>query len=276
MVKTGKRSPIREVFRYFQLLILIAFMGPPACLLAQDQSNYVAEGTTYESQVGNGDVQLADGQPRLPNSNNSAGQIMQTDTENELVFVLIDPVSPGSISEWEPFVDPQNPEFSYEEIAGDYVEGTALKTSVVGNTIQFCRRQHLARHFNFSGNALETKMKAYLEFEFSGSYYNLPMIQIILYDQAGEEIDYRFYYGKDIVGGYHLDNIFPSERYIELSDNEGDMIIDLSYFGDHDFNSFEFRLRNYTCIGTNSVVFDHLRIANAQSVIFQDHFEALD
>ncbi len=196
---------------------------------------------------------------------------------NGVDFFVIDPVSPGSLSEWEPFLDPRNPEFTYEEITGDYVEGTAIRTSVVGDTIMQCRTQHISRHFNLSGNTLETKLKAYLEFEFSGSYYNLPMVQIYLYDEAGEEIDNRIYYGKDIVGGYHLDVIFPNERYIELPDNKGDLIIDLSHFDDFAFSSFDIRLRNYTCIGTNSIVFDNLRIANAaESPIFRDRFELAD
>lgn len=195
---------------------------------------------------------------------------------NEFDFFMLDPVSPGSLEQWEPFLDPRNPVFTYEEVLGEYVEGTAIRTSAVGNTISQCRTQHIARHFDISGNALDARLKAYLEFEFSGTRYNLPMIQIVLYDQAGEEIDSRIYYGKDIIGSYHLEVIFPNPSYIELPDNKGDMIIDLSYFGDHDFSSLELRLRNYTCIGTNSIIFDNLRVANADSIIFQDRFEISD
>ncbi len=205
-----------------------------------------------------------------------AGQAVSPEGATALGFFSVDPVSPGSLSQWEPFLDPRNPEFTYEEIAGEYIEGAAIRTSVVGNTVSQCRTQHIARQFELSGNALEARLKAYLEFEFSGSYYNLPMIRIYLYDQDGEEIGSRIYYGKDIIGGYHLNVIFPNDNYIELPDDKGDMIIDLSHFGDVDFSSVEINLRNYTCIGTNSLVFDNLRAANVESIIFQDRFNVSD
>jgi hypothetical protein len=51
--------------------------------------------------------------------------------------------------------------------------------------------------------------------------------------------------------------------YTELPSATGDMILDLSKVEENiDFNKIRIRLANYTCIGENSIIFDHLRVIN--------------
>jgi hypothetical protein len=180
---------------------------------------------------------------------------------------VVDIVPPGSLSGWEVYDYPDNPDFYYEEIVSPYDNSTAIKTRAVGDTISYCSTEYLNRIYDVGGNTDTTKLKAYLEFAFNSTYYNFPFIIVELQDSDGESVGHQYYYGKDIVGGYHAEYLIPgSTSYTELPAASGDMTLDLSRIGENiDFSKISFKMANYTCEGENSLIFDHLRVINSEA-----------
>lgn len=177
---------------------------------------------------------------------------------------LLDAVPSGSLAEWTVSDTGGNPIFTYEEITSPYDNSTAIKTSVDGNTIMNCPTRFIARTYEWGGNTSYTDLKAYLAFTSSLSYYNFPYVVVEIFDEADNKLGYEVYYGKDIIGTYY-EGIIAGDptNYTELPVAEGDVTIDLSAIGsDINFKYFKLTISNYTCEGTNSLVFDHLRIVN--------------
>src|SRR5690606_37615795 len=53
------------------------------------------------------------------------------------------------------------------------------------------------------------------------------------------------------------------DSYTELPSASGNMIMDLSEIGENiEFTKFSIKLSNYTCVGENSIIFDHLQVIN--------------
>ncbi len=179
--------------------------------------------------------------------------------------VLLDEVLPGSLSEWEVYDHYNNPIFNYEEITSPYDGSTAIKTSVVGNTYSWCSTESLTKIYDIGGNTGTTDLQAYLEFASNLTTYNFPYLTVELFDENNQSLGQQVYYGKDIVGSFFLTTyiIANPDSYTELPSATGDMTLDLSKIGENiDFSKISIKLSNYTCIGENSIIFDHLRVIN--------------
>lgn len=179
--------------------------------------------------------------------------------------ILLDEVLPGSISDWEVYDYPNNPTFFYEEITSPFDGSTAIKTRAVGNTVMYCSTEFITKNYDISGNTSTTNLKAYLEFYSNLTTYNFPYITVELKDSNNGILGYHVYYGKDMVGSWYLNNHINGNPayYTELPSASGDMILDLSKIGeDIDFDKISFKISNYTCIGENYIIFDHLRVIN--------------
>lgn len=179
--------------------------------------------------------------------------------------VLIDEVLSGSISDWEVYDYPNNPTFFYEEVTSPFDGSTAIRTRAVGNTVMYCSTESITKNYDISGNTSTTSLQAYLEFYSNLTTYNFPYITVELKDSNDGIVGYHVYYGKDMVGSWYLNNHISGNPayYTELPSASGDMILDLSKIGeDIDFDKISFRISNYTCIGENSIIFDHLRVIN--------------
>ncbi len=178
--------------------------------------------------------------------------------------VLVDEVPAGSLSEWTVNDSGLNPVFTYVEIESPLDGSTAIKTSVVGNTISWCSTQNIEKTYNISGNTNETKLKAYLEFTSNMTYYNFPYVLVYIYDEFNNQVGAQVFYGQGVIIGLfeYYASVSP-ESYTELDTAKGDAILDLSTMGeDIAFSSVKIVLSNYTCEGENSIVFDHLRVIN--------------
>jgi hypothetical protein len=175
---------------------------------------------------------------------------------------LVDEVPSGSLSDWEIYDHWNNPTFYYEEITSPYDSTTAIKTRAVGNTTSYCSTESITKSYNISGNTDITKLKAYLEFTSNLTRYNFPYIYVELYDENDNSLGYEIYYGDGIVGSYFSELISADpDRYTKLPFALGDMTLDLSKIGeDIDFSKISIKISNYTCVGENSIVFDHLRV----------------
>lgn len=179
--------------------------------------------------------------------------------------VLIDEVLPGSISGWEVYDYPNNPTFFYEEVISPYDGTTAIKTRAVGNTYSWCSTESITKIYEISGNTSTTSLQAYLEFYSNLTTYNFPYITVEIKDSNDGILGYHIYYGKDMVGSWYLNNYINGNPayYTELPSATGEMILDLSKIGeDIDFDKFSIRISNYTCIGENTIILDHLRVLN--------------
>ncbi|RIH66069.1 HYR domain-containing protein [Mariniphaga sediminis] len=182
--------------------------------------------------------------------------------------ILLDEVLPGSLSDWEITDEQYNPTLSYDEIVSPYDQTTAIRTRVVGNTLMMCETKVLTKTYNTSGNTETTDLQAYLEFSSNLTTYNFPYIIVELLDENNQSLGQQVYYGKDMVGSFFLNAYILTNpgNYTELPSATGDMILDLSAIGENiDFNKISIKLSNYTCIGENSIIFDHLRVINGGS-----------
>jgi hypothetical protein len=179
--------------------------------------------------------------------------------------VLLDEVLPGSLSEWEITDEQYNPILSYEEIVSPYDGTTAIRTRVVGNTVMMCETKVITKTYNISGNTETTDLQAYLEFASNLTTYNFPYLIVVLLDENNQSLGQQVYYGKDIVGSFFLNTYILTnpDSYTELPFATGDMILDLAEVEENiDFSKIRIRLANYTCVGENSIIFDHLRVIN--------------
>ncbi|WP_372947626.1 HYR domain-containing protein [Mariniphaga sp.] len=179
--------------------------------------------------------------------------------------VLLDEVLPASLSEWEVYDHYNNPIFNYEEITSPYDGSTAIKTSVVGNTYSWCSTESLTKIYDINGNTKTTDLQAYMEFASNLTTYNFPYLTVELFDENNQSLGQHVYYGKDMVGSWFLTTYILTnpDSYTELPSATGDMILDLAEVGENiDFSKISIKLANYTCIGENSIIFDHLRVLN--------------
>jgi hypothetical protein len=179
--------------------------------------------------------------------------------------MLVDEVLPGSLSGWELTDNAVNPTFYYEEVTSPYDGSTAIRTRAIGNTLMNCDIDYITKIYDIRGNTETTDLQAYLEFASNLTTYNFPYIIVELLDENNESLGQHVFYGKDMVGSYFLTTYilrYP-DSYTELPSAAGDMILDLSKIGANiDFAKISIRLSNYTCIGENSIIFDHLRVIN--------------
>jgi len=196
-------------------------------------------------------------------------------TRAQAAEVVLDPVNPGDLSQWERVDIPSlNPALVTEEIASPLDGSTALRLSVTGNTLSSCESKGLRRTFiTGTTSSSNAALSVYLAFAFDGTYYNLPRIQVELANAAGQILATHVWYGKDIIGGYYEINFSQSPGIAtELSSASGQFVLNLSDFGsDVVFERLNVFLANYACVGTNSLVFDDLRLmglddADADSV----------
>jgi Domain of unknown function (DUF5011)/Bacterial Ig domain len=177
---------------------------------------------------------------------------------------VVDEVLAGSLPQWTVGDSGGNPIFTYQEITSPYDDSTAIRTSVVGNTVALCPSQYLSRTYDWGGNTSNTNLQAYLAFSSTMDEYNFPYVTVQLFDAEDNQLGYQVYYGKGVISGHYagIASGDPS-HFTELSAAEGDMVMDLSRMGsDIDFHHFSLTLSNYACIGENSVTFDQLRIIN--------------
>ena len=181
--------------------------------------------------------------------------------------VLVDEVQAGSLSGWEVYDYYNNPIFYFEEIVSPYDGSTAIKTRAVGNTTSYCSTEYLKKSYGIRGNTDTTKLKAYLEFYSNLTTYNFPYIYVQLHGgQDDELLGYQIYYGKGMVGSYYIGMITSDPlHFTELPSATGDMLLDLSKIGENiDFGKVTISITNYTCVGENSTVFDHLRVIDGE------------
>ncbi len=185
---------------------------------------------------------------------------------------LLDDVQPGSLSEWTILDTQYNPILTLEEIESPYDGSTAIKTSVVGYTIMMCETKNISKVYNISGNSSVTKLSAYLEFESDLSYYNCPYITVELQDDDGNLLGNHSFYGQNKVGTYFQDIISSNpDSYTELP-AAGVSELDLSKIGeDIEFSKIKFYIHNYACSGTNSVIFDNLRVIDGTDPVASDN-----
>jgi hypothetical protein len=176
--------------------------------------------------------------------------------------ILLDEVPQGSLSGWTVTDTGNNPIFSYSEITSPYDDSTALQTSVVGDTYQYCPSQYISKTYTVSGNTDATDLKAYLAFTSTMDYYNFPYVEIILYDSQDAQVGYQVYYGNGVISGIYAGYAAADPvHYTELSAASGYMTLDLAKIGSNlDFSKVRVILSNYACVGQNSVTFDHLRL----------------
>jgi hypothetical protein len=175
----------------------------------------------------------------------------------------LDEVPPGGAANWEVVTNPfENPLLTVQEVASPYDATTALQTSVVGTTTARCETHQVRRTFYLGGaNSSTSHLEVYLSFTSSGDYYNLPWVNVYLNDGAGTALGHHGWFGNGVVGGYHRDVVFPGYPglFTELPTAAGVMVLDLSQVGsDLNYKSITFYLHNYACVGTNSLVMDHL------------------
>lgn len=180
--------------------------------------------------------------------------------------VDLDNVDSGSLSTWYQYYSGYNPTATYEEIVSPYDGGTAIKTSVYGNTIMNCDTKYITKEYDLehTQNTDDTLLNAYLEFEYDGTYYNFPYLAVQLYDNEGNFVGQNIWYGKNIVGGLYQSYIAQDPTsYTELESDKGYFELNLKEVGDNiEYKKIKIGLYDYTCIGTNSIVIDEIKFVN--------------
>jgi hypothetical protein len=177
--------------------------------------------------------------------------------------VTLDGVDSGSLEGWTIYNSGYNPTFSYSEITSPYDGGTAIKTSVSGNTVMYCDTKYIYKTFDVgTGNSDSTDMDAYLEFWYDGTYYNFPFVMIQLLDSNDNVLGSHTWYGKGVVGGLYQSYIAADPTsYTELSSDKGYFNLDFEAFpGNIEYSKVRVYVMDYTCIGNNYVVFDKLSL----------------
>ena len=195
-----------------------------------------------------------------------------------LVFVLcfsfasaattvLDSVAPGSLSTWNQFFSAYNPTPTYSEITSPYDGSTAIKTEVTGTTLMYCDTKYISKVYETGTyNSGDVDLKAYLAFNYSGTEYNFPYVAVYLLDSSDNVVGQHIWYGKGIVGSYYQGIISSGpSSYTELSSDKGYFTLDLSDIGTKDFTKIQVGLYDYTCEGTNSIIFDELSLVETSS-----------
>ncbi len=177
---------------------------------------------------------------------------------------VIDSVLPESLSTWKVNNTGGNPIFSYSEIVSPDDESTAIRTSVVGDTVMSCPSQSIEKKYSISGNTDTTDLQAYLAFTSTMDEYNFPYVVVQLFDNSDNQVGYQVYYGNGVISGIYAGYASSDPtHYTELPVSSGDVTLDLSRMGsDINFSSIKIFLSNYACVGQNSIVFDNLRLVS--------------
>ncbi len=181
----------------------------------------------------------------------------------------LDDVDSGSLSTWYQYYSGYNPTPTYQEIVSPYDGGTAIKTSVYGNTVMYCDTKYITKDYDLKGihNTDKTELQAYLEFEYSGTYYNFPYVVIFVLDNNDNILGQHLWYGKDIVGGhyqYYID--LDPTPYTAFPSDKGYFTMDLSEIGsDIEYKKIRVGLYVYTCVGTNSIIIDEIKLVKSHS-----------
>jgi hypothetical protein len=180
--------------------------------------------------------------------------------------ILLDDVEPGSLSAWYQYDSGVNPYPTFEEIVSPYDSSTAIRTSVYGNTLMNCDTKYITKVYDPSStyNTDNTELEAYLEFAYDGTYYNFPYFAVFLLDNNDNQVGQHIWYGKGVVGGLYQSYIAADPTsYTELSSDKGYFTLDLSEVGTNvEYRKIKIGLYDYTCIGTNSIVFDELSLVH--------------
>jgi len=183
--------------------------------------------------------------------------------------ILLDSVEPGSISTWSQYNSGYNPTPTFSEIISPYDLTTAIKIGVYGDTTGYCDQPNIYKIYDLGGihNTDRTELKAYMEFEYSGTYYNFPYVYVFLLDNNDNVLGQHIWYGKDVVGGLYQSYIASDPAsYTELPSDKGYFTLDLSEIGKNiEYRKIKVALTGYTCEGTNSVVFDDLSLRKTYS-----------
>lgn len=187
------------------------------------------------------------------------GSYQQTDHCGD----VMDDVPPGSLALWDINDQPENPVLYYEEISSPYDGSTAINTRAVGDTWANCKSDGISRTFDVGpSNTSSAHLEAYLEFSFDGTRFNQPQFIVGLLDETDAQIgEVHVFYGKNILCEHFAENVIPNRgwQYTELSSAAGYHRFDLTKIGDDlDFSKIKIYLINYTCIGENSIILDHL------------------
>ena len=176
--------------------------------------------------------------------------------------ILLTDVPPGDVSNWDRVDDPaKNPVLTTEEITSPEDGSTALRLSVTGNSLSTCQVKGLERVFDVGPtSSLGSELEVYLEFAFNDTFYNLPHVQVTLLDSGGNGLGGHTWYGAGVIGGYHQDLFNNEPAATELPSAAGRLVLDFADFGATPilYEKIRILLANYTCVGTNSTVFDNL------------------
>lgn len=178
---------------------------------------------------------------------------------------VLDDVSTGSLATWEQYTSPYNPISTYTEITSPYDGSTALKTSVTGDTLMYCDTKYISKTFDVGSSNTDTSdLHAYLEFWYDGTYYNFPFIQVVLLDDNDQSVGSHVWYGKGVVGGLYQSYIAADPgSYSEFPSDKGYFDMDMSAFGSNiAYSKIKVYMLDYTCIGNNYIVMDHLVFDN--------------
>jgi hypothetical protein len=183
--------------------------------------------------------------------------------------LLLDDVPPGDLASWTIVDDPaQNPPLVVEEITSPFDGSTAIRTSVTSIPLNdgSCETTEVSRIFPLGpGNSSNASLFAYLEFAFSGTQFNFPYVVVALLDDQSNELGHHNWYGKGIVGSYYQSTIASNPAaYTEFSTASGFMEMNLGDIGPNIlFTKLRVVISNYTCVGANSIIIDHLEISSA-------------
>ncbi|HEY5956930.1 MAG TPA: hypothetical protein VIV60_10275, partial [Polyangiaceae bacterium] len=189
--------------------------------------------------------------------------------------LMYDPINAGDSAQWTVLGTGYNPVLVMEEITSPYDGGTALRTTVTGNTLSSCDTKGAARRYVLAEPVMSSAaaLDLYIALDFNGTYYNWPWVELYLY--SGDTIvGFALYYRLAATGGYRLTEE-PLDQYTAIPNNGYQRlpIVPLTLRSDGRlermtspvaFDSFRLFLQNYACEGTNSVVVDNVSLIRLQ------------
>jgi hypothetical protein len=171
-----------------------------------------------------------------------------------------------STSGWDVYTSGYNPTVTVSTVVSNYDLSNAIKTDLSGNTVMYCDTKYMYKTFDVgASNSGNTDLKAYLEFASSQDTYNFPYITVYLLDSNDASLGYHIWYGKDMVGSYYQNIINNDPTHFTMFDSDkGFFTMDLSNVGQGlDFTKVRVYISNYACVGTNSIVMDHIVFAKS-------------
>jgi hypothetical protein len=241
-----------------------SYDNPAGLLYRLDVTGQCGEQPTYQCNDGidndqDGSIDMQD-----PGCTSSSDDSESDSNECTPSTVVLDAVPQGSLSTWTVNDTGGNPIFSYSEISSPYDDTTAIRTSVVGDTYQYCPSQTIDKTYVVSGNTDASDLMAYLAFTSTMDEYNFPYVLVYLYDSQDNPLGYQYYYGNGVISGIYAGYAAADPaHYTQLPVAAGDVMLDLSRIGSNiNFSKVKVILSNYACVGQNSVTFDHLRLVN--------------